>query len=64
MALFPKLETAIDQGMILIAEAITLVRLANGVLRGLQPTVDQLPEMVRSARALIEAVHTEQVKSG
>ena len=53
MALFPKLETAIDQGMVLIGETITLVRLGNTLLSALQPTVAELPELVRSTRRLL-----------
>lgn len=60
MALFPKLEAAIDQGMILIGEAITLVRLANGLLEDLRPTVAELPEVVRSARRLLATVEGQQ----
>jgi hypothetical protein len=59
MALFPKLEAAIDQGMILIAEAITLVRAGNALLRALEPTVAELPEVVRGARRLIEAAQAQ-----
>src|SRR5260221_6838599 len=62
MALFPKLEVAIDQGLVLIAEAIALVRLANVVLAQLQPTVAELPEIARGARRVIDALQVGQTR--
>ncbi len=56
MSLFPKLEIAIDQGIVLIGEAITLVRLANQTLTGLAPTIAELPAVARGARRVLEGL--------
>lgn len=56
MPLFPKLETAIDHGIVLIGETTQLVRLAQRVLTDLQPTVAELPALVRDARRAIDVV--------
>ena len=56
MSLFPKLEVAIDQGIVLIGEAITLVRLANRVLADLGPTIAELPAVARGARRVLDGL--------
>lgn len=56
MSLFPKLETAIDHGVVLLGETTALVRLAQRVLTELQPTVAELPALVREARRAIDVV--------
>ena len=58
MSLFPKLEVAIDQGIVLIGEAITLVRLANGVLTDLRPTIVELPAVARGARRVLDGLES------
>ncbi len=56
MSLFPKLEVAIDHGLVLLVETTALVRLAHGLLKGLEPTVAELPGALRDARRVLAAL--------
>lgn len=53
MSLFPKLEIAIDHGLVLLVETTALVRLAHGLLQALKPTVAELPDTLREARRVL-----------
>ncbi|MBL8720249.1 MAG: hypothetical protein JNL79_29965 [Myxococcales bacterium] len=56
MSLFPKLEIAVDHGLVLLVETTALVRLAHGLLKALEPTVAELPDTLREARRVLETL--------
>jgi hypothetical protein len=53
MALFEKLEHALERGMTALDEAIAVARAGRETLEALRPTVLALPELLREAQRLI-----------